>query len=231
MTKPSSYGKATAKPFLIFWVISFFFIYIFFFYILLKEKEDLFSNRELLRDAEGFQVMTFSKDNQNETHQPHTVWAVSRSCSRRVPSVILLSPLGSWCLLFYFTTVLRLWFWCFSIVDAALTPDCHCFRPTHMYFLSFTINVIVIWPFYDFFCLSFVCYCVEPSKWLNFRLKRDIEGSIFVIYSSVTTFNFFNIRCQISSKCCVPWQDTFSDFVQIMATNQDLKGRFSNLIF
>lgn len=173
MTKPSSYGKATAKPFLIFWVISFsFYIYIFFFYILLKEKEDLFSNRELLRDAEGFQVMTFSKDNQNETHQPHTVWAVR--------------------------------FWCFSIVDAALTPDCHCFRPTHMYFLSFTINVIVIWPFYELFCLSFVCCCVEPSKWLNFRLKKDNEGTIFVIYSSVTTFNFFLIldaRSQVSAAC------------------------------
>lgn len=75
MTKPSSYGKATAKPSWIFWAIHIF-LFSFFSTFCCKKRGLFFSNRELPLDADGFQVMKFSKESQTMRHiRPHTVSA------------------------------------------------------------------------------------------------------------------------------------------------------------
>lgn len=133
------------------------------FFFLFCCKKGLFSKGELLRDAEGFHVMKFSKENQMRhsiigKKTPHIF------CSGRVPLVtseifpcqrasFLLPPQG----LFFSRLLLSnadALFWCSSIIDTALTPDVPGFIPT-THICSCTINVVLIWPFYDLFCLLF----------------------------------------------------------------------------
>lgn len=84
--------------------LDFFYFFIFFLCFLVR-KEDFYSNRELLCDAEGFQVMKLSKEKPNETHEPRTVYQPKPEAPSHILHVWMLTlpPQGSWRLLSYYT--------------------------------------------------------------------------------------------------------------------------------
>lgn len=147
--------------------LSFIFFVFTFFSMFCCKKRGLFSNRELLQDAQGFQVMKFSKENQmRHSHIQYQPKNPSRFCIGRIlhvasdifrvsvnvpHCVVSTGKLEAFGILYNNADSL---FWCFSIFDTALTPmSLLHYSLTHVHCWSCTINVTLIWPFYDLFCL------------------------------------------------------------------------------